>query len=59
MRHDSIRCETWPLKQYLGREIPEEVSARTDHENEFPSYMWRKLGEAGYDVFRAFVLRRS
>ena len=59
MSHDAIRCKTWPLKQYLGREIPEEVAARTDRENEFPSDMWRKFGEAGYDVFRAFTLRRS
>lgn len=29
------------------REIPEEVAARTDQENEFPSDMWRKFGEAG------------
>lgn len=31
-----------------GREIPEEVAQRTDHENEFPKDMWRKLGEAGF-----------
>ena len=31
----------------LGREIPEEVAAKTDHDNEFPSTMWKKLGEAG------------
>ncbi|KAI4104620.1 MAG: hypothetical protein L6R37_003141 [Teloschistes peruensis] len=33
----------------LGREIPEEVAARTDRENEFPNEMWRKFGEAGYE----------
>jgi isovaleryl-CoA dehydrogenase len=30
-----------------GREIPEEVAAQTDRQNEFPAEMWRKLGEAG------------
>ncbi|KAI9804380.1 MAG: hypothetical protein M1825_001278, partial [Sarcosagium campestre] len=30
------------------REIPEEVAARTDSENEFPGYMWKKLGDAGF-----------
>jgi isovaleryl-CoA dehydrogenase len=34
-----------------GREIPEEVAARTDQQNEFPPEMWRKLGEAGYGTF--------
>lgn len=29
------------------REIPEEVAAKVDRENEFPAYMWEKLGEAG------------
>lgn len=32
---------------YTGREIPEEVAARTDQQNDFPADMWRKLGEAG------------
>lgn len=32
-----------------GREIPEDVAARTDTENEFPAEMWKKLGDAGYD----------
>lgn len=31
-----------------GREIPEDVAARTDTENEFPAVMWKKLGDAGY-----------
>lgn len=30
-----------------GREIPEEVAAQTDAQNEFPAEMWKKLGEAG------------
>lgn len=30
-----------------GREITEDVAARTDAQNEFPPEMWRKLGEAG------------
>lgn len=32
----------------LGREIPEEVAAKTDRANAFPNEMWRKFGEAGY-----------
>lgn len=32
----------------IGREIPEDLAAKTDRENEFPSDMWRKFGEAGY-----------
>lgn len=31
----------------LGREIPEELAAKTDRDNEFPMEMWRKFGEAG------------
>ncbi|KAL9130420.1 MAG: hypothetical protein Q9217_001387 [Psora testacea] len=31
-----------------GREILEEVAAKTDKDNEFPADMWRKLGEAGF-----------
>lgn len=31
----------------IGREIPAEVAARTDELNEFPSDMWKKLGDAG------------
>jgi hypothetical protein len=31
----------------IGREIPEEIAARTDRENEFPMELWKKLGEAG------------
>lgn len=30
-----------------GREIPEELAAKTDRENEFPNDMWKKFGEAG------------
>lgn len=33
----------------LGREITEEVAARTDQQNEFPAGMWKKFGEAGYE----------
>lgn len=32
-----------------GREIPAEVAARTDEQNEFPADMWKKLGDAGYE----------
>ena len=37
-----------------GREIPEEVAAKTDRENTFPSALWSKLGEAGYDASKAY-----
>lgn len=30
-----------------GREIPEEVAAKTDRDNEFPMEIWKKFGEAG------------
>ncbi|KAF9641005.1 Acyl-CoA dehydrogenase conserved site [Lasiodiplodia theobromae] len=36
------------VQEFTRREIPEEVAQRTDHENEFPKDMWRKLGEAGF-----------
>lgn len=39
------------MSHHIGREIPEEVAARTDRENEFPADMWRKFGEAGYILF--------
>ena len=39
----------WSTANYeIGREIPEEVADKTDHDNEFPLDMWKKLGEAGY-----------
>ncbi len=31
-----------------GREIPESLAERTDRQNEFPSKMWQKMGEAGF-----------
>lgn len=31
-----------------GREIPESVAERTDRQNEFPSEMWQKMGDAGF-----------
>lgn len=31
----------------IEREIPEDVAARTDKQNDFPSEMWKKLGDAG------------
>lgn len=37
------------VQEFSRREIPEDVAARTDKENEFPSDMWKKLGDAGYD----------
>ncbi|KAI4194869.1 MAG: hypothetical protein LQ350_007524 [Teloschistes chrysophthalmus] len=36
------------VQEFTRREIPEEVAARTDRENEFPNEMWRKFGEAGF-----------
>ncbi|CAF9930187.1 MAG: hypothetical protein ALECFALPRED_004546 [Alectoria fallacina] len=36
------------VQEFTRREIPEEVAARTDRENGFPSDMWRKFGEAGF-----------
>lgn len=30
-----------------GREIPEDLAVKTDRDNEFPNYMWKKLGAAG------------
>lgn len=46
------------MAYYLGREIPEDVAARTDAENEFPAEMWKKLGNAGY-VFLDFNMSTS
>jgi isovaleryl-CoA dehydrogenase len=36
------------VQEFTKREIPEEVAAATDRNNEFPNAMWRKLGEAGF-----------
>lgn len=36
------------VQEFTRREIPEEVAAKTDKENEFPNEMWQKLGEAGF-----------
>jgi isovaleryl-CoA dehydrogenase len=35
------------VQEFTKREIPEEVAARTDAQNEFPAEMWKKLGNAG------------
>lgn len=35
------------MQEFTRREIPEEVAAKTDRENEFPAEMWQKLGDAG------------
>ncbi|KAK5944692.1 hypothetical protein PMZ80_001892 [Knufia obscura] len=35
------------VQEFTRREIPEEVAAETDRENEFPNEMWQKFGEAG------------
>lgn len=36
------------VQEFTRREIPEEVAAKTDKDNEFPNEMWQKLGEAGF-----------
>ncbi|KIW26920.1 uncharacterized protein PV07_06708 [Cladophialophora immunda] len=36
------------VQEFTRREIPEELAARTDRENDFPHFMWKKLGEAGF-----------
>lgn len=36
------------VQEFTRREIPEEVAAATDRNNEFPNSMWQKLGEAGF-----------
>ena len=36
------------VQDFCQREIPEGVAAKTDRENDFPSHMWKKLGEAGF-----------
>ncbi|TPX12255.1 uncharacterized protein E0L32_007141 [Thyridium curvatum] len=35
------------VQEFARREIPEEVAARTDRDNDFPADMWAKLGDAG------------
>ncbi|OQD73503.1 hypothetical protein PENDEC_c015G03777 [Penicillium decumbens] len=35
------------VQEFTKREIPAEVAAWTDEQNEFPSDMWKKLGDAG------------
>ena len=36
------------VRDFAQREIPEDVAARTDKQNEFPNEMWQKFGEAGF-----------
>lgn len=36
------------VQDFVRREIPEEIAAKTDRSNEFPMHMWKKLGEAGF-----------
>jgi len=36
------------LTEISGREIPESFAEKVDKENDFPSEMWEKLGEAGF-----------
>lgn len=52
-------CPCLILIRIQGREIPEEVAARTDSQNEFPAEMWRKLGDAGLVLQDIFVPYKS
>jgi isovaleryl-CoA dehydrogenase len=36
------------VQEFTRREIPEELAAATDANNDFPKQMWQKLGEAGF-----------
>ncbi len=36
------------VQEFTRREIPETLAASTDKDNEFPHYMWQKMGEAGF-----------
>ncbi|ORY17234.1 Intradiol ring-cleavage dioxygenase [Clohesyomyces aquaticus] len=36
------------VQEFTRREIPEDIAQKTDHDNEFPNAMWKKLGEAGF-----------
>lgn len=36
------------VREFTRREIPEELAAKTDKDNEFPNDMWKKFGEAGF-----------
>jgi isovaleryl-CoA dehydrogenase len=36
------------VQEFTRREIPEEVASATDRQNDFPSSMWKKLGDAGF-----------
>lgn len=45
---DQIPIHTIVTNFVAGREIPAEVAARTDEQNNFPPEMWKKMGEAGY-----------
>ncbi|KNG50622.1 isovaleryl-CoA dehydrogenase [Stemphylium lycopersici] len=36
------------VRDFARREIPEEIAAKTDHQNAFPNEMWQKFGEAGF-----------
>lgn len=35
------------VQSFVKHEIPPEVAAETDKKNDFPRYMWKKLGDAG------------
>src|ERR1700728_3039631 len=38
----------WQAADAAGRGIPESLAEKTDKNNEFPSEMWKKLGDAGF-----------
>ncbi|PGH31755.1 isovaleryl-CoA dehydrogenase [[Emmonsia] crescens] len=46
--HDDLVELRERVQEFTRREIPEEVAARTDLQNDFPAEMWQKLGDAGF-----------
>lgn len=37
-------------REFVRREIPEQVAQATDHGNAFPNEMWKKFGDAGHGI---------
>lgn len=51
---DELRERT---REFVRREIPEELAQATDHKNEFPMELWGKFGDAGYVTARGGLPR--